>query len=211
MTPYWRVNEVPLPRVACGMISSAVLVQLNGWQSVFQLSMNLVIALMRSVTELNAPRRIACRVMMPKKISTMLSQDPEVGVKCMVTRGFCASQALTLVCLLRGVVVDHQVQLDPWIGLRDLLEEPQELIRAVSRQAGLGDLPGGHLQGGEQGGGAVPHVVMGPLLRQVRSHRQDRRGPVQRLDLAFFVDREHHGLLRRVKVETNDVTDLGLQ
>src|SRR6476620_3057027 len=69
MTPYWRVNEVPLPRVACGMISSAVLVQLNGWQSVFQLSMNLVIAPMRSVTELNAPRRIACRVMMPKKIS----------------------------------------------------------------------------------------------------------------------------------------------
>ena len=52
------------------MISSAVLVQLNGWQSVFQLSMNLVIAPMRSVTELNAPRRIACRVMMPKKISS---------------------------------------------------------------------------------------------------------------------------------------------
>jgi hypothetical protein len=38
-------------------------------------------------------------VMMPKKISTMLSQEPEVGVKCMVTRGFCTSQALTLGCL----------------------------------------------------------------------------------------------------------------
>jgi hypothetical protein len=35
----------------------------------------------------------------PKNISTMLSQDPEVGVKCMVMRGFCASQALTLGCL----------------------------------------------------------------------------------------------------------------
>ena len=58
--------------MACGMISSAVLVQVNGWQSVFQLLMNLVIAPMRSVTELNAPRRIACRVMMPKKISSAL-------------------------------------------------------------------------------------------------------------------------------------------
>src|ERR1700712_5067378 len=34
--------------------------------------------------------------MMPKKISTMLSHDPEVGVKCMVMRGFWASQVFTL-------------------------------------------------------------------------------------------------------------------
>ena len=75
------------------MISSAVLVQVKGWQSVFQLSMNLLMAPMRSVTELNAPRRIACLVMMPKKISTMFSQEPEVCVKCIVTRGFCVSPA----------------------------------------------------------------------------------------------------------------------
>jgi hypothetical protein len=84
-----------------------------------------------------------------------------------------------------GVVVDHKVQLHSRVGLRDLLEEPQELIGAVPRETGLGDLPGGHLEGGDQGGGAVPDVVVGPLLRQVRSHRQDRRGPVQCLDLAF--------------------------
>jgi hypothetical protein len=38
---------------------------------------------------------MARRVMMPKKISTMFSHDPEVGVKCMVIRGFFASQART--------------------------------------------------------------------------------------------------------------------
>jgi hypothetical protein len=43
---------------------------------------------------------MACRVMMPKKISTMFNHDPEVGVKCIVTRGFLASQALTLGCLV---------------------------------------------------------------------------------------------------------------
>ena len=42
---------------------------------------------------------MAWRVMMPKKISTMFSQDPEVGVKCRVIRGFLASQAFTAGCL----------------------------------------------------------------------------------------------------------------
>jgi hypothetical protein len=37
--------------------------------------------------------------MIEKKISTRFSQDPEVGVKCMVIRGFFASQAVTLGCL----------------------------------------------------------------------------------------------------------------
>ncbi len=41
-----------------------------------------------------------------------------------------------------GVVVAHQVQLAPRIGLRDLLEEAQELLVAVPRQAGLLDPPG---------------------------------------------------------------------
>ena len=81
------------------MMSSAVLVQTNGSQRSFQPSMNLWIAAMRSFTEVKVPRRIACRVMIPKKISTMFSQDPDVGVKCMVIRGFLASQACTFGCL----------------------------------------------------------------------------------------------------------------
>src|SRR6476661_1276735 len=94
MTPYWRVNEVPLPRVACGMISSAVLVQLNGWQSVFQLSMNLVIAPMRSVTELNAPRRIDCRVMMLNQVSIWLIHEDPTGVKWKPKFGFSVTQVM---------------------------------------------------------------------------------------------------------------------
>ena len=37
--------------------------------------------------------------MIPKKISTMFSQDAEVGVKCIVTRGCFASHAVTVGCL----------------------------------------------------------------------------------------------------------------
>ncbi len=53
----------------------------------------------RSSTLWNEPRRIACLVMMPKKISTMFNQEQLVGVKCRVTRGFSASQAFTFACL----------------------------------------------------------------------------------------------------------------
>jgi hypothetical protein len=38
------------------------------------------------------PRRMAWRVMMPKKISTMFNHEQLVGVKCRVIRGFLASQ-----------------------------------------------------------------------------------------------------------------------
>ena len=72
---------------------------MNGWQRSFQPSMSAPMAALRSLTEVKVPRRIACRVMMPKKIQTMFSQDPEVGVKCMVIRGFRASQAFTFGCL----------------------------------------------------------------------------------------------------------------
>ena len=46
--------------------------------------MNAVIASIRSLTLPKLPRRMAWRVMIPKKISTMFSHDPEVGVKCSV-------------------------------------------------------------------------------------------------------------------------------
>jgi hypothetical protein len=75
------------------------LVQTNGWQRSFHPSMKIPIAAMRSFTEVKVPRRMAWRVMIPKKISTRFSHDPEVGVKCRVIRGLRASHALTAGCL----------------------------------------------------------------------------------------------------------------
>ena len=51
------------------MMVSASLVQTNGWQRSFQPLMNAVIDSIRSSTELKVPRRMAWRVMIPKKIS----------------------------------------------------------------------------------------------------------------------------------------------
>jgi hypothetical protein len=63
---YCPAFEVSLPRVVCGMIWSAVLVQVKGSQRSFQPSMKLPIAAMRSLTEVKVPRRMAWRVMIPR-------------------------------------------------------------------------------------------------------------------------------------------------
>src|SRR6476660_8700311 len=81
-----RVFEVTL-RLALVRISSAVLVHPNGWHRSFQASMKVSMAPMRSLTEVNVPRQIAWRVMIPKNTSTRFSHDPEVGVKCIRTGG----------------------------------------------------------------------------------------------------------------------------
>jgi len=85
--------------VQYGISSSAVLVQVNGWQRSFQPSMKVPSAAVRSLTAVKVPRRIACLAMLTKKISTMLGRDPNVGVKCRVMRRFLASQAFTCGCL----------------------------------------------------------------------------------------------------------------
>ena len=58
-------------------------------------------AAVRSLTERKEPRRMAWRVMMPKKISAMFSHEQLVGVKCKVIRSFSgrASHLRTSGCL----------------------------------------------------------------------------------------------------------------
>src|SRR5215831_6264521 len=53
----------------------------------------------RSAIERKMPRRMRCRVIFEKKVSTALSQEAEVGVKWKIQRGCRASQANTLGCL----------------------------------------------------------------------------------------------------------------
>ncbi len=68
--------------------------------------------------------------------------------------------------LLRGVVVNHQVQLDGdtrfvvdvAVGAFDLFEEGQELLVTVPEFQCGGDVAGGDVDGCEQGGGAVALV-----------------------------------------------------
>jgi hypothetical protein len=64
-----------------------------------------------------------------------------------------------------------------------------------------------HVERGEQR--AVAGIVVRPRRRLPLGHRQRRLGALERLDLALLVDREHHGVLRRVQVQADDVAHLG--
>ena len=61
--------------------------------------MKISIAAVRSFALVKVPRRMAWRVMIPKRISTMFSYEPDVGVKCSVIRLFLSSQARATRCL----------------------------------------------------------------------------------------------------------------
>jgi hypothetical protein len=107
--------------------------------------------------------------MIPKKVSTMLSQEPLVGVKCNVI-GDCARARHDLGVGVGAVVITHHMQILVRVGIGDLLDEAQEFLMAVPGIAGVGDLAGGYLQRGEQCGGAVPKIAMGLARGQSGEH-----------------------------------------
>jgi hypothetical protein len=88
------------------------------------------------------------------------------------------------------------MQLTARVGAGHQLEEVQELAVAMAGMAGVSHLPGGHLQRGKQGRGAVPDVVVGTSLNSAWRHRPDRLGALQRLDLALLVPTQHDRVRR---------------
>ena len=100
---------------------------------------------------------------------------------------------------VRAVVVADQMDLTaPVLSVEDL-QKGQELLVRVPAEASLGDLAGGHFQSREQTRGAVSDVVVRHSGWKSRSHRQDRLGSIQRLNLRLLVDAKHQGLFWRIQ------------
>ena len=108
-----------------------------------------------------------------------------------------------------GVVVEDDV--DRLVG-RNLalnsVEKADEFDMAVALHAAADDGAVEHAEGGKQGGGAVPLIIVRHGLTTPRLDRQPGLGAIQRLDLAFFIDRQHHGMGRRIDIEPDDVGEL---
>ena len=90
----------------------------------------------------------------------------------------------------------------------DMIEEGEELLRAVPFDRPADDLAGGGVQGRQPAGRAVPPGVVRPRLGMARCHGQGRLRPSACLDLRFLVHREDDGMVGRVDVEADDVADL---
>lgn len=90
----------------------------------------------------------------------MLSQEAEVGVKCKWKRGVCLEPTLYGWCLMGGIVVNDQMEIE---GGQDLMinqrEKAQELSVSMSGHAGADNLAVQRVERREQGRGAVALVV----------------------------------------------------
>ena len=111
--------------------------------------------------------------------------------------------------LVGGVIVEDDV--DGLAGgnlALDGVEEADELLMAVALHAAADHRAVEHVERGEQGGRAVALVIVGHGSGAALLHRQARLGAVERLDLAFFVERQDDGVGRRIDVEPDDVAQL---
>jgi hypothetical protein len=139
------------------------------------------------VTLLNAPRRMRSAVIRPKKRSTWLSQDAEVGVKHLeplVSREPGPDAGL-LVC---GVVVGDQVHIKVlWCRGLDASQEPEPFLMAMSLHTLADHSAGGDIECCEQRRCPVAFVVVRHSAASAFLDRQAGLRTVQRLDLAFFV------------------------
>src|SRR6266566_6429081 len=103
--------------------------------------------------------------------------------------------SLHLRVLVGCVVVDDGMdRLSCWDLGFDGVEEADELLVPMALHVSTDDGAVEHVEGGEQGGGAVTLVIMGQGAGAARLHRQARLGAVERLDLALLVDREYDGM-----------------
>ena len=146
-----------------------------------------------------------------KKPSTALSQEQEVGVES----GARPSRMLGepgqhLRMFVGGIVVEDGVDhLAGWHGPLDGCDEADELLMPMARHAAADHLAFEHAERGEQGRRAVAFVIVREGRAFPPLQRKTRLGPVERLDLAFLVDGDHHRVAGRVHVETDDIIKLG--
>src|SRR3989441_6751741 len=111
--------------------------------------------------------------------------------------------------LVGAVVVENHMHVERRRdGRLDGVEERAELPGAVPVVELADDLARRNVQGGEERGGAVTGVIVGPPLHLPGPHGQQRLRAIQRLDLGFLVDAQHERLIRRIEVEPHDVPHL---
>ena len=105
-----------------------------------------------------------------------------------------------------SVVVSDQVHIKVFWRLGfDAAQEPEPFLMAMSLHT-LADHPaGGDIECCEQRRCPVAFVVVRHGAASAFLDRQAGLRSVQRLDLAFFVDREHQCLVRRVEIEADNI------
>ena len=120
--------------------------------------------------------------------------------------GVVLEPSLDLGVLVRCVVVDDEMQIEQFWGVAvDGAQEAQEFLMAMAAHAFADDLARGDIERREQSRGSMALVVVGHRAGAALLQRQSGLGAIERLDLAFLVDRKHQRLVRRVEVKPDNI------
>jgi len=90
-------------------------------------------------------------------------------------------------------------------------KEPQPFLMPMARPTGGDEGALGHIEGGKERGRAMAFVIVCHRAAAPRLERQARLGASQRLDLAFLIHAQAHGLSWRVQIEAHDILWLVLE
>ena len=122
--------------------------------------------------------------------------------------GMVREPLIHLGMLMGSIIVENDMD-----DLADLnlplhgIEEGNELLMAMAFHAAANHRTIEHVQGGEQCRGSVALVIVGHGRAFAGLQRQARLGAIERLDLAFLVDGQHHRVAGRVHVKANRILD----
>src|SRR3954466_6205193 len=117
--------------------------------------------------------------------------------------------SLNLRMLVSRIVIRNQMDLRALRGLSvNELQELYPLLMAVPRHTGPDHLPVQRIECSEQSRRSVALIVVGHRAVAARHKGKARLGSVERLNLAFFIDRENQSVLWRVQVKPDDIIQL---
>lgn len=126
-----------------------------------------------------------------------------------VEPGSPGEPGLDLGVFVGAVVVDDEMDVQVFgDAVVDVPQEGEELLVPVAPLA-LGEhRTGRHVEGGEQGGGAMADVIVGDAIDVAESHGQQGLGALEGLDLGFLVHAQHDGVIGGVEIQPHDVAHL---
>lgn len=112
--------------------------------------------------------------------------------------------------LVGGVVVeDHVDRLSGGHLCFDQVEKADELLMAVPLHVAADHGPVEHVERGKERGGAVALIIMGHRPGPPLLERQAGLRTVERLDLAFLIERQDDRMGRRCDIKADDVAEFG--
>ena len=111
--------------------------------------------------------------------------------------------------LMSCIVIDDRMDFLSFrhLGL-DSVEETNELLVPVTLHVAADDGAVENVEGSKQRRGPIAFIVVGHRPSAARLHRQAWLGAIERLDLAFLVDREDNSVIGGIDVEPDNVLEL---